>query len=176
MPTISISISGSTAVSLSQDHPVSDTDLTKVVAWARATYPSTATPDTRTDAQVMAQWAQSFTNGTASPRSRFWITGTGSAFDRGTSPDWRSQRRWHLQSRELSPRLDRSRDADSSGRYSRDRHSSRTRRNNTARRVWLRASSKYPRHRLGCSHPLLRPCQWWRRVLPPWPVRKEPCA
>jgi hypothetical protein len=64
MPTISISISGSTAVSIAQDHPITDGDLTKVVQWARVTYPSTATPDTRTDAQVMSQWAQSFIDGT----------------------------------------------------------------------------------------------------------------
>jgi len=70
MPTISISISGSTAISLSQDHPVDDAALTKVVAWARVTYPSTATPDTRTDAQVMGQWAQSFIDGTESATNK----------------------------------------------------------------------------------------------------------
>jgi len=73
MATISISISGSTAVSLSQDHPVGDADLAKVVTWARSTYPSTSTPDTRTDAQVMGQWAQSFTNGTAQAATKFQI-------------------------------------------------------------------------------------------------------
>jgi hypothetical protein len=64
MATITISVSGSTAVSISQDHPIADSDLTKVVQWARATYPSTSSPDTRTDAQVMGQWAQSFIDGT----------------------------------------------------------------------------------------------------------------
>jgi len=49
MATITISITGSTIVSLNDNsHDISDSHLTDLLTWARATYQPTSTPATRT--------------------------------------------------------------------------------------------------------------------------------
>ena len=72
MATISISVTGSTVVSINDgSHSITDSDLVNLLTWARATYPSTSTPDTRTDAQVALAWAKSFVSGTKQAVTKF---------------------------------------------------------------------------------------------------------
>jgi hypothetical protein len=58
MAALTIALSGSGVANGSRNYTVSDADLARLLAWAKAaTKPNDVGSDTRTDAQVLAAWA-----------------------------------------------------------------------------------------------------------------------
>jgi len=71
MATLSIGLAGSGIVNGSKNYTINDAATTKMIAWARATYPPPSLPDTRTDQQCLVQWTDSCINALKDAVSKF---------------------------------------------------------------------------------------------------------